>query len=225
MDDRVTGWGVWQQFTQAEIPSTLTLNSLLSEHLQPSQPIIDIACGSGSTSLALLSGGFGPVLGIDLNVNAVQAARSRVTSDTDRVPADFVVCDAREICFGDGSFFCAILQATLTILSPHARLAVLQEARRIVDASGGLYLAEFLVTPDREYFARRYRLGLGETGERNSFNVYSTSGHFLYRAHHFLESELYELLDKSNFKVEQAHFTRVRTRSGNVANGLVIWAH
>lgn len=56
-------------------PSTQLSLQLIERYLQPGQSFIDLGCGSGVLSIAAARLGAGPILGVDIDVDAIENAR------------------------------------------------------------------------------------------------------------------------------------------------------
>ena len=160
--------------------------------------------------------GAGLHCGVDLNAGALAQAAIAAGG------ALFACAGLAALPFGDKTFEAACMQAVMTTLdSPNIRRGVLREARRIV--SGRLFISDFLLTPEDPYYNGRYERGLRETGEYGSFFV-REGGRTLYTAHHYAPEELVSLLEDCGFTVESVLRGKVRTRSGNVINGVQVAA-
>ncbi|MGH8850791.1 MAG: 50S ribosomal protein L11 methyltransferase [Casimicrobiaceae bacterium] len=73
-------------------PTTRLCLRWLDRHLQPGQSVLDYGCGSGILALAAAKLGAGPVAGVDVDVQAVEA--SRVNAARNGVRARFDLPDA-----------------------------------------------------------------------------------------------------------------------------------
>lgn len=201
----------------AKVPSTLELVPEVAAFLKPGDRVIDLGCGPGRI-LGELAGEdrFGLLVGADRNMPSLRLAGGR------GLPV--LRAELAALPFADAAFDAGILHAVLTTLVPRRqRLAVLTEARRVVNRV--LCVADFLLNPDIALYKARYDAGEAETGEAGSFLVReSGSDTVLYAAHHHSMQELSGLLSEAGFRVAYAAAPLVRTRSGNVIRGVVLAA-
>ncbi len=120
-------------------PTTHMCLQWLSEHLQPGQSVIDYGCGSGILAIAAARLGAGPVVGVDIDPQAVTSTRAnasvngvaldvRLSTEAPPAPAEVVVAN--------------ILSSPLKVLAP-----LLSE---LVAPGGQLVLAGLLDRQARE---------------------------------------------------------------------------
>lgn len=196
--------------TLPKVPGTLELHPLFAEAAQPGSGVLDLGCGPGRT-LEAVDPAFGPRLGMDLNSAALAGAAASGT-------AAYACADLRDLPLRNRSFRIGTMLAVLTIIPTAGdRLRVLSEARRVLD--GPLFVSDFLRTPENPTYKARYEKGLAETGEAGSF-VVRRGDERLFVAHHFTVKELGGLLEKAGFRMERTLEKQVRTRTGNVINGI-----
>lgn len=177
--------------------------------------ILDLGCGQGRI-LAKMGGGAGVRCGVDRNAGALARAAREIPQ------ALFACADILCLPFADKTFDAACMQAVMTLFEHRqARLSALAEVRRVTRSR--LFIADFLLTPENEYYAKRYAKGLEETGEYGTFLVREGNA-ILYTAHHYSREELAGLLGETGFVVESFDEARAVTRSGNVINGAQILA-
>ena len=190
--------------------------------------IVDIGTGFGKSCFELLSNAYKSVVGFDINQEGINFANRKLSELPKNIQArcSFQVQDALNTNFDPNSFDHGIMQAFLTTLTtPEHRQNALEEARRIIKPTGGLYLAVFIQTWFINKYRIKYEIGEEETNERGSFNVYNKeTGEVEYMAHHYSERELSYLLKKTGFKIEEYTYEKFTTRSGNIVNGCVIYA-
>lgn len=218
----------WKEFVEDKIPSSVNLYQILFKKIEPNQRIIDVGTGFGKVAFELLSDGYGPIVGIDINKNGIDFANKQLTELPDKYQGlcEFKQLNALDTGYDDNYFDHAIMQAFMTALcQPMDRIQVLKECRRIVKPSGGLYLAVFMQTWHSKTYRDKYEQGYKETGELGSFNVYDKdTGDLIYIAHHYTEKEISGLLLNAGFQIDYFNYEKFETRSGNIVNGAVIYA-
>ncbi len=197
------------------VPSTLKPHPQLTRMAASGASVLDLGCGEGKT-LASFAGAPGRLCGVDLNAGALV----RAAGDLPR--AAFACADIRHLPFGGERFDVASMHAVMTLLiGRKARLKALREIRRVIRRR--LFIADFLLTPEEPYYAARYALGEERTGEPGSFVVLE-NGKPIYTAHHYAVDELTGLLEDAGFAVDELETGKVRTRSGNIINGVSLAA-
>lgn len=218
----------WRTFPINKIPSSLTLDQEIFIHLRKGDRIIDLGCGTGKTCDELVQQGFKTIFGVDINESALVRAAQRLSAAKNFEGA-FIISDIKHLPFADRTFDFGILQAVLTVIpSPDERAIVLSEVHRLLLPGGRLYIAEFGQTWDSPLYRERYIAGAKESGYEATFSVVDRENHMpLYYAHHFSVRELTELVAKTGFKIvlERTNRLGIRTRSGNVVNGIIVVAH
>jgi len=206
---RETYWSVTKN-----VPSTLSPHPLLPQLAASGASLLDVGCGEGRTleTMASQAGASGRFCGVDLNAGALAIAARRLPGMV------FACAQAALLPFPDGAFDAASLHAVMTlIIGREARLAALGEIRRVIRAR--LFISDFLLTPEEPYYAARYAAGEEQTGEKGSFMVYE-NGAPIYTAHHYDLDELTGLLENAGYAVDDLETGKVRTRSGNIINGV-----
>ncbi len=181
-----------------EINRADVISSLLP---QKSRLLVDIACGSGDTSIKLASR-FDKVYGFDIARNRILKGNLkakkmgyknvvlRVTDINKGIPlkektASVVICEASLGCFYLPDF-------------------VLSEVHRILKKNG-----QFLVeVPNYAFFTRRVALLLGRLPKTSSFPGWGDGG----TLHYFTYDSLAGLLEKAGFEVKE------QTNSGVLPN-------
>lgn len=223
-----TNYMDWDKFKGEDIPSSLETYDLLYNNIEIGYHIVDIGCGYGKTSFELVSKGYGPIVGFDINPAGINFAKETLKNIPEQYKdmIKFEIRDALKTEFPDNSFDAGIMQAFLTTMTtPEDRLAALKETRRIIKPSGGLYIAVFVQTWHTEKYLKKYENGERETGERGSFYAYNKkTGELEYQAHHYSEHEIVYLLKEAGFSIIEFEYKKFTTRSGNKTNGAVIWA-
>jgi S-adenosylmethionine-dependent methyltransferase len=112
------------------------------------QRILEIGCGTGSSTIALAEQG-AQVVGIDIDQGALKVARER--ADVYGVSADFQSINANQLVqtFGKGNFDSIIFFASLEHMTLTERLASLRDAWNMLPLGGSLVIIE---TPNRLWF-------------------------------------------------------------------------
>ncbi|UTW59051.1 class I SAM-dependent methyltransferase [Kordiimonas sp. SCSIO 12603] len=215
----------WKLFEGSEIPSSVKSYPLLIQTCI-NRSIIDFGCGFGKTCFEVATAGAKSVLGVDINQNGINFAKSHQQQYKENLPIEFLCKDATNTELANDQFDLGIMQAFLTTLPSHnIRIQALTEARRLIKSDGGLYLAVFMQTWHSKTYRERYEKGLIETGEEGSFWATDTNTNKkVYQAHHFSEKELIYLLNTTGFEVKSFTYEKFQTRTGNYVNGAVIWA-
>ncbi len=206
--------------TVGRVPSSLAVDPDFAGLIGPGASVVDLGCGGGRTLAALAEcagRGEEPWAGVDVNLEALGRAKAR---GLPRV--GFVRADIAALPFTDGRFDYGVMHAVLTTLvTPADRREVLSEAARVLRR--GLYVSDFLLTPEQPLYRDRYDRGLVETGEWGTFRVME-GDRYLYTAHHFSEEELRELLSGAGFPRVSLRRVTSPTRSGKVINGVIALA-
>ncbi|QRP47613.1 ubiquinone/menaquinone biosynthesis methyltransferase [Amycolatopsis sp. FDAARGOS 1241] len=102
--------------------------------LRPGQRVLDVACGTGTSSRALSRSGV-EVVGCDFSPGMLAVARRRVPS------LKFVPGDALDLPFPDGAFDAATISFGLR--NVHDRVRALAEMHRVVRPGGRVVVAEY----------------------------------------------------------------------------------
>jgi ubiquinone/menaquinone biosynthesis C-methylase UbiE len=216
---------VWKAMNPAAIPSTLKLSHEIDTYIYRNNKIIDLGCGCGETICELSQRDLKNIVGIDVNLSALRAARS-FNIGNQCLSYKFVVADAAKLPFGDSCFDLAIMQALLTVIVvPENRILSLKEAFRVLKSGGHLYIADFAQTRRIAKYLDRYKSAISKTGYEGTFPVYgNATGRPEYFAHHFTADELRELCKAAGFDVllVETKTSTFATYSGNMIDGLVL---
>lgn len=217
----------WRKFSKKKTPAIVPLGESFYEYVRGGSRVLDIGCAFGRISFELYEKGY-DVVGIDINDNEIKCARE----DKKRISVlepkiEFVVGDATNLPFPDKSFDAAVMIAFMvTIVKPEERVKVLDEAYRVINDDGFLYLSAFGQSWENDKYKARYEGHLPITKEVGTFIVTDThdlDGEELYRCHHYTEDELRDLLNKK-FDILSWDYTIFKTPSGNTSNGFMIVA-
>jgi ubiquinone/menaquinone biosynthesis C-methylase UbiE len=122
---------------------TRRLADMLS--LQPSQRVLDVASGIGTTALFLASEFDVEVLGVDLGVGQVAKARTRAASTRLAGRALFEVGDAEQLPVDDASFDAAVCECAFCTFPSKATAAA--ELARVVRRDGRIGIADVWLEP------------------------------------------------------------------------------
>jgi ubiquinone/menaquinone biosynthesis C-methylase UbiE len=218
------GDSTWIKKKASDIPSTLWPDELFFKALKPNSRILDLGCGTGMLAVHLAKLGH-DVTGVDLSVDAVDAANQLARSHLVEHRCRFQRGSAEALTFLGKHFDVAIMQAVLTTVTKVlGRRTILESARSVLRPEGILYMAEFAQTWHRPHYRDRYLRDESTTGELGLFIVHAEDGSELYRAKHFSERELVDLLIGAGFAIETFKHEKVKTRSGNIINGFQVIA-
>jgi len=129
--------------------------------LRAGHRLLEVACGSGGVAAWIAETTGAHVVGIDVNVHAIEAARRRSPSRPSRASTEFQVVDAdAALPFGDASFDAVFCNDA--ILHLRDQLTMLGEWRRILHASKRcLYTDPVVVTKlvSKDELAARSSIG------------------------------------------------------------------
>ncbi len=108
--------------------------------LQPGDRVLDMCCGTGNTTFAIAErvGKGSSIKAIDLSFGQIKVARKRNRFSN----IDFMVMDASDTGFFGGDFDKIVIPHALHEMPRATRLAVLQEAKRILADGGTLAVLE-----------------------------------------------------------------------------------
>lgn len=202
----------WRRFAVARIPSkdaTPHLDAFLAMVLETAAPgrppeLLDVGCGTGRISRRLYERGCS-VLGVDVNPDAVRAARELVAPAAASgrflrfLEADFGA--ERSPRLDAGPFDAVVCQLVISIIGQAtARRNLLRHARHRLRPGGWLHLSASGVSDAiNPGYARLYAEDAHLTGERHSYLSRDERGEVLYMTHHFTADELTSLLEEADF--------------------------
>lgn len=205
----------WEDVKQ--VPSSLKPSINLLRFIEENQikSIVDFGCGEGKI-LDELSSLEKNQLGIDLNSSSISVAKAKQIRNTD------FICGNLSTCVLSRNYDLGILQAVLTVIPDlKTRIEMLTNITKYVDY--GIYINEFLQTPDQPKYFNYYKNGINETNEFGSFLV-RENDEVKYLAHHFTPTELEIMLARIGLKVVSKQISKVSTRSGSIIDGIEIFA-
>jgi SAM-dependent methyltransferase len=202
----------WRRFDAEKIPSkasTPQLDRFLAavREAAPETPplaLLDVGCGAGRLGRRLYELGFS-VVGVDVNVDAVRAARElAVPAD---VPGRFLrfvegdFANDASPCIAGGPFDVVVCQLVISIIGDaRQRINLLRHVRENLRPGGWLYLSASGVSDAiNAGYARLYAEDIHLTGERHSYLSRNAQGEVLYMTHHFTAEELVEQLETAGF--------------------------
>ncbi len=209
----------WRNCPPGSIPSTLTLPPFAFDYVVRADRVLDVGCGAGQTCKAFES--VASYVGIDINQKALITA-SRLQNHRCR----FIVGEAQALPFQTGAFQFVLMQGLLTVIvDPRLQRLVVQEARRVLEKGGSLYIADFGRTWSSRRYRRRYHEARKQGLPLGTFPVQTDrSGDVLYHAHHFSFRELCSLLHAGEFRVVRSERVHSRTYHGNLVCGIQLIA-
>jgi demethylmenaquinone methyltransferase/2-methoxy-6-polyprenyl-1,4-benzoquinol methylase len=187
----------------------------------PDDRVLDVACGTGLVSAALVERWGCRVVGLDQSAAMLGRARARAGADprlAERI--DFVEGEAESLPFADGEFDHLTFTYLLRYVEDPA--ATLRELARVVKPGGRVSSLEFCVPSGAWFWPWRLytRVGLPALGRLVSRGWYE-AGRFLgpsiegfYRAHP---------LDRQVGLWEAAGIERIAVRRMSLGGGIVIW--
>jgi SAM-dependent methyltransferase len=115
--------------------------------LQPSQRVVDVASGIGTTALLLVSEYDVEVLGVDLGAEQVAKARTRAATARLDGRTQFEVGDAEQLPVGDATFDAAVCECAFCTFPDKATAA--RELARVVRAGGRIGITDVWLEPAR----------------------------------------------------------------------------
>ena len=201
----------WRRFDAEAIPSKEStphldafLTAVTDEAGGSPLALLDVGCGSGRLSRRFHERGFS-VLGVDINVEAIQAAQRLATPDAAAgrplrcEVADFAADESPSL--DGGPFDVAVCQLVISIIGkPSQRANLLRHIHDAVRPGGRLFLSASGVSDTiNAGYARLYADDLPLTGERHTYLSRDAGGEILYTTHHFTAQELVALLGAAGF--------------------------
>jgi ubiquinone/menaquinone biosynthesis C-methylase UbiE len=175
-------------------PYTIPLPVRLVEVLEASlaKSVLEVGCGYGRTCFFLHEKGFN-VVGVDVDKAQIRSA-SEEAKARGLKKVDFLLNDARRLCFPDSCFTGITMLGVLTLVARSERPRIVSEVHRVLERDGYLFIEEFGRTWENPVYAKRYRDDLKVTGELGTITVKDETGRILLFGHHFRRSEILDLL-------------------------------
>lgn len=216
----------WDKFYAAAIPSSLELNPVLFNYINPGDKILDVGMGFGKTIFDLFRKGFKNLSGVDSNQSGINFAYETIKNFKFDGNFKFLTANAKNLPFENCSQDAVITQAFwTTIVNNTDRKSVINEVNRVLKNKGILYIADFGQTPQIPKYKNRYEFGKLKGYDYGTFEVVNEKNRQVeYLAHHYTKDEFSELLKQAGFKIENYIVSPVKTRSGNTINGHTIIA-
>jgi ubiquinone/menaquinone biosynthesis C-methylase UbiE len=155
--------------------------------------VLELGCGYGRACFFLHENGL-CVTGIDLDKEQIGLASQEAKSRRIHTGIDFVVNDAKNLCFPDSSFDAVTMLGVLTMVPKAERPRIVNEVERVLRQMGYVFIEEFGRTWENPVYRKRYKEDLKVTGELGTVTVRDGTGRVLHFGHHFTRRELLSLL-------------------------------
>lgn len=101
--------------------------------------ILDMACGTGSQSIAFAKRGFS-VVGVDLSPDMIARAKKKIKKDYN---VTFLCRDASNIPYPDSNFDLAVISFGLHDMPEEIGLAILREMKRTTKSNGKIIIVDY----------------------------------------------------------------------------------
>jgi ubiquinone/menaquinone biosynthesis C-methylase UbiE len=179
---------------------------LFNRHVPKEAVILDVGCGYGRTLQELYQSGYRSLHGIDFSPNMTKRANVLYPH------LDIRRHEESTLPFPDRSIDAVLLLAVLTCMANDAdQDRLISEIKRVLKASGLLYVNDFLLNEDERNISRyrRFETTYGRYG------IFELPEGALLR--HFEESRIRQLL--SGFTPLMFEKTIYKTMNGNTSNG------
>ena len=151
--------------------------------------VLDVGCGYGRASFFLHENNYSAV-GVDIDKMQIKSALKEINSRGITKDINFIINDARHICFRSSSFDAILMLGILTLVSKPNRIRIMNEVRRVLKPFGYVFIEEFGQTWENSVYSKRYKDDLAVTDELGTFTVKDENGRVLHLAHHFTREEL-----------------------------------
>jgi ubiquinone/menaquinone biosynthesis C-methylase UbiE len=184
--------------------------------------VLEIGCGYGRACFFLQEKGL-EVTGVDVDREHVQRALAEKKSRGVAEGIEFVLNDARHLCFPGCSFDVVTMLGVLTLVSRSGRLRIMRDVKRVLKHCGYVFVEEFGRTWGNPAYRKRYKDDAQLSGELGTFAVRDEQERILHFSHHFTRQELRNLLGGFNvLRFERDVFTSYYHR--NWVRGYVVLA-
>ena len=186
-------------------PYTIPLPAELVSFIigKSAKTVLEIGCGYGRACFFLCAKGL-EVTGVDIEREQVQRALAEKKSRGTDGGIEFVLSDARHLCFSACSFDVVTMLGVLTLVPRNERIQIMRDVKRVLKPCGYVFVEEFGRTWQNPVYRKRYKDDVQLSGELGTFAVRDEQGRILHFSHHFTRQELWSLLE--GFKV--LHFER-----------------
>lgn len=182
--------------------------------------VLDVGCGYGRACF-FLNENRHSVIGVDIDRVQIKLALEEAKLRGIKGEIDFLVNDARNLCFPNSSFDAVIMLALFTLVSKSDRLEIIREIHKVLKPFGYIFIEEFGQTWENPIYSKRYKEDLTVTGELGTFTVKDETGKVLHLVHHFSCEELSALLRSfSIISFEEDVFTSYY--HGNWVKGYIV---
>ena len=128
-------------------------------HLEPSESVLDIGCGTGTLAIAAKRrvGASGVVCGIDPSPEMI--ARAKRKARRAQATVEFEIATAQSLPFSDSRFDVVTSTVMLHHLRRAARVEAVVEARRVLRPGGRLLIVDFVRRSGKGLHAHFHRHG------------------------------------------------------------------
>jgi len=157
----------WAPVYDALAVVLIPLRQKVAKMVNPkNKKVLDVACGTGSQSIALARRNF-EVVGIDLSKQMLDIAKKKQRTDI-----NFIQADATAIPFPDASFDVSVISLALHDMPEKNAIAVLKEMSRVTKKRGQIIIADYNTPPnwlchkivstwESRYYRDYLRVGIG----------------------------------------------------------------
>ena len=126
-------------YNYAVIPVAHLRVKVANKIKKPNARILDMACGTGSQSIAFAKRGFS-VVGVDLSPDMLRYANQKIQSSYD---IKFICGDAAKIDYADSTFDVSSVSFALHDMPEEVALMVLKEMIRVTKKDGQIIIADY----------------------------------------------------------------------------------
>jgi ubiquinone/menaquinone biosynthesis C-methylase UbiE len=176
---------------QYTIPLPASLVGFLRDKSE--KTVLELGCGYGRACFFLHENCL-RVVGVDLDKVQVGLALQEAKSRSIHDGIDFVVNDARNLCFRESCFDVVTMLGVLTLITRVERPKIMNEVERVLKEGGYVFIEEFRRTWENPVYRKRYKEDMEVTRELGTITVRDDTGRILHFGHHFTRKELLSLL-------------------------------